>query len=789
MIVDSRSRGAQLVERLGLTIIGQEGHNLKLACINCDSSDAFRIHRDKGIGYCHSCKSKYSRLELATKVLNGNQSAAWRLLEEIGLEQPRHGRNGQASNGRAKQDVMAIVAREKGVTVEALKVYGAKVEGGGVVLPMYDGKGQQCSTFAMKPGGGKGLYAEGRRTGLFFPHDENGNVRLPQADQNWHVVEGVKDAAALLALGLLACGLPTSSMARKFARLFGGVDLVLIPDRDQAGIDGAEKTARLLFGKAKSIRIATLPAEFSATKGDDVRDVLKMPDGRELVLQAIADAQPWKPATANRTARTRGERTITVRDPPTLDLHEASGRTDIANARRLVALHRGKMLWCDQWNKWLIWDGRRWAIDFQRQAEALAKDVADAIWKETGELLAKLGSADQQEIIRFARATAGAKGIANMLSLARSEPNISIVPGRLDTHPWLWNCTNGTVDLRTGSVRKHDRADLLTKLCPHEFVQGPEAESPLWDKFLADIFADNADMIRFVQRLFGCALVGEVTEHVLPILWGKGSNGKSVLVEVMLDVFGDDYGCKAARDLLLAKKNESHPTERADLHGKRLVVCSETDEGRRLAEGLVKELTGGDTIKARRMKEDFWSFKPSHTAILTTNHRPEVSGTDHGIWRRLRLVPFTQCFWDADKRETGPPEFKADKQLKAKLKNESAGILRWLVEGCLSWQRDGLGEPAEVTNATADYRNEEDTLGKFIAACCIVESEARAAATDLFRAYREYTGDELMNQTKMGRLLGERGFRNDRFSAGKNKGRMRWCGIGLLTDHAEPSEE
>ena len=141
-------------------------------------------------------------------------------------------------------------------------------------------------------------------------------------------------------------------------------------------------------------------------------------------------------------------------------------------------------------------------------------------------------------------------------------------------------------------------------------------------------------MVRFLQRLFGSALVGQVIEHVLPILWGKGANGKSVLVETMLHVFGPDYGCKAASDLLLAKRIDSHPTERADLHGKRLVACVETDENRRLAEGLVKELTGGDTIKARRMREDFWSFKPQHTALLVSNHKPEVRGTDNGIWRR-----------------------------------------------------------------------------------------------------------------------------------------------------------
>jgi hypothetical protein len=163
---------------------------------------------------------------------------------------------------------------------------------------------------------------------------------------------------------------------------------------------------------------------------------------------------------------------------------------------------------------------------------------------------------------------------------------------------------------------------------------------PRWRTALDAILAGDAKMVQFVCRLFGAALAGEVIDHVLPILHGSGSNGKSLLTETMLEVFGD-YADKASSDLLLVKHGESHPTEKADLFGKRLVFAVETDEGRRLSESLTKELTGGDTIKARRMREDFWSFKPQHTVVLVTNHKPRVAGTDHAMWRRLTLVPFT----------------------------------------------------------------------------------------------------------------------------------------------------
>lgn len=286
----STSRGAVLAERLGIEPLGKDGHNVKAACIACDSSDAFRVHQDTGVAYCHSCKAKWSRLELATTVL-GDQKAAWSLLEELGLEQPRHRANGHA-NGKPIDPIEAV-AKAKGITADALKAYGAKAAFRNVVVPAYGPDGQQCSTFTLPPAG-KGLFAKGKKAGLFFPH-EGDAVRLPQPGETWHGVEGPKDAAALHQIGKLAVGLNTCAMAAKFARLFVGVDVVLIPDRDTAGIEGAEKSARALFGKAASIRIAHLPAEVQDKGGEDIRDILKREGGGQLVLQAIDDAAAWKP--------------------------------------------------------------------------------------------------------------------------------------------------------------------------------------------------------------------------------------------------------------------------------------------------------------------------------------------------------------------------------------------------------------------------------------------------------------------------------------------------------------
>ena len=209
---------------------------------------------------------------------------------------------------------------------------------------------------------------------------------------------------------------------------------------------------------------------------------------------------------AKRTARKRAKSKPRI-TANTLDLRSPAARTDLANTRRLVKRHGTTMRWCDPWGKWVIWDGRRWAVDQERRAESLAKDVASTLWADVAKLLPDVGGDTAIELVRFAHATASARGIANMLTLARSEADIPILPESLDAHPWLLNCANGTLDLQTGKLLPHDRGHNLSKLLPHDYVQGAEGESPKWDEFLATIFAENANMIRFVQRLFGSSLL------------------------------------------------------------------------------------------------------------------------------------------------------------------------------------------------------------------------------------------------------------------------------------------
>jgi putative DNA primase/helicase len=454
-----------------------------------------------------------------------------------------------------------------------------------------------------------------------------------------------------------------------------------------------------------------------------------------------------------------------IGDPESLDLREQSGRTDTANGKRLAQGWGDQFRWCEPWKKAIVWDGKRWAQDNELKLPSYAKLICENIWRDTGKLLPAVGGELATEMVRFAKNTASAKGIDNMLKMARSEKDIPVLPEQLDSHPWYFNCANGVIDLQTGKLLGHRKEFLLTKLSPIEYPTDSGVDCPLWLDTLEKIFAGDSEIVGFVRRLLGSAMVGSVTEHILPIFWGSGSNGKSLVVETLLEIFGE-YGDKAAADLLMTKRNESHPTERADLHGRRLVFCVETEDGRRLAESMVKELTGGDTIKARRMREDFWSFIPSHSAILATNHRPRVRGSDHAMWRRLRLVPFTVTFWDETRGETGPPELKADRQLKEKLRAEHPGILRWLVNGCLEWQRIGLGEPDAVRAATADYKQAEDIIAQFFNECCAWPVEGvRTSFADLRAEYELWckrNGEKPFSSRRLGDWLFDHGVEKKR---------------------------
>jgi P4 family phage/plasmid primase-like protien len=444
-------------------------------------------------------------------------------------------------------------------------------------------------------------------------------------------------------------------------------------------------------------------------------------------------------------------------------------RTDQGNAERLVNRHGSDLLHVEAWGRWLVWDGTRWQFDDTNEVFRRAKETVKTMYHEADP---GNGAPIDGELSKHALRSESAPRIRDMISLAKSEPGIAARTSDFDRDLWPLNCENGTLDLRTGKLREHRREDRITKTAGTRYES--DADAPTWEAFLERVLP-SVSLRGFVQRLCGYALTGDVSEQILPFLYGTGANGKSTLVNTVLAVMGD-YGQQAAPDLLLAKKG-SHPTELADLFGARFVASVEVEDGRRMAEGLVKQLTGGERIRARYMRQDFWEFDPTHKVFLVANHKPEVRGTDHAIWRRIKMVPFDVTI----------PNSEKDERLPEKLRDEMPGILAWMVRGCLDWQAEGLGEPDEVRAATEGYRAEMDVLASFIGDRCVVHERASVLATPLYEAYRgwcEENGEQPAKQTKFGRSLRERGFEKALESGTRRK---MWRGIGLHDPRTAPT--
>ncbi|MEJ7872120.1 MAG: phage/plasmid primase, P4 family [Rubrobacteraceae bacterium] len=434
--------------------------------------------------------------------------------------------------------------------------------------------------------------------------------------------------------------------------------------------------------------------------------------------------------------------------------------TDLGNASRLIAHHGEDLRYCYPWGSWLIWDGRRWSLDESGEIHRRAKRTVREIYREAADAA---DDETRKALGKHAKASEAENRIQAMISLAKSE--VPIMPAAMDANPWLLNVSNGTVDLRTGELLEHRRDDLITKLAGK---YGPEASASTWTATLERVLP-SAEVRAFFKRLCGYAISGDVSEHVLPVLYGTGANGKSTILNALLEAAGE-YGMQAAPDLLIAKRG-GHPTEVADLFGMRVVASIEVEDGRRLAEALVKSLTGGDKVRARRMRQDFWQFDPTHTAFLCTNHKPEIRGTDAGIWRRIRLIPFTETI----------PGAEQDKKLPEKLRVELPGILAWAVEGCLEWQRDGLKAPEEVRKATGAYRSEMDVIGAFLRDECETQQGYSATFKEVYDRYEEWCeegGEKPETRRKFNARLKERGQFTDRRSG--PGGSYEWHGLQLL---------
>ncbi len=459
-----------------------------------------------------------------------------------------------------------------------------------------------------------------------------------------------------------------------------------------------------------------------------------------------------------------------VQFPTTFDLFKIHPETtDTGNADRFAVVSGDDFRFCALWKKWIRWDCRRWAIDeceaileramkFIRYCRSVAETFPNG--EEKSQVLSWLGKSESH-----AKLTA-------MLSLARAK--LSVIPDSLDSDPWLFNVQNGTLDLRTGEIRPHDRADMITKISPVEYR--PFEECPKWKKFLEEILLGRQEVINYLKRFLGYCLTGLTREQLFVIAWGLGENGKTVIANVLLHIFGD-YAGEFPTESLMVRKNEGIPNDLAALRGCRLAMFAESESGQRLAESRLKSLTGGDLVAARYLYGEFFSFTPQCKLILRTNHRPHIRGTDHAIWRRVSLIPF----------EYKVPADKKNAQLTEELKAEASGIFNWLIEGCMNWQQEGLKQPVMIEEATEDYRQEEDVLGDFLKQKTATDVSGRTQSKTLYDAYVGYcqaNGLHELSQKAFSMTLEERGMKKI-----KAKNGNYWHGILLQLSEATSSQE
>lgn len=502
----------------------------------------------------------------------------------------------------------------------------------------------------------------------------------------------------------------------------------------------------------------------------------------------LRDSQPARLVDTDRLrdgAERRGMDLPHVTPGPDFPLH------DIGNGRRFCALYGAQFRWVDDWSCWLHWTGCRWERNADLAARRCAKATAESIFAE-----ASAATHDRDKLVKHWLVSCASGRITAMLEMAKAD--LAITSKDLDTDLWVLNFPNGTVDLRTGNLRPHNPADLITYVCSSDYDAEAHISDSVgavaWRKFLRDVTNGDDEYAMYMQRAFGYGCVGEPREEILLSCYGEARTGKSTMLETIRVHLGDYSEELAFEDLLKKHGGGSDLTPGlARLQGKRFVASSESSAGRALNEGLVKTLTGGEAITTAAKYERPVTWVPQLLLALASNSRPRIPHDDSGMWRRYREIPFLHQMADpADL--SAPPERRADPGLKSLLRLEAGkAVLAWLVDGCLLWQQQGLGTCAAVERSSAECRAEMNPLGGWLADACRVDTERRdwfTTTADLYASYAEWH-----------RHAGERGLplslkdfgraikgvvKSDR-SQRRVEGRAVWGYTGILTADGVPS--
>ena len=417
---------------------------------------------------------------------------------------------------------------------------------------------------------------------------------------------------------------------------------------------------------------------------------------------------------------------------------------DMGNAQRMLDLFGQKILYNYNEKKWLIYDGIRWRTDGTGFIRTLADrsiarmSVEAAYYESQGEDMAKAF----QKHLKSCRSNKSKNAM-----LSELEHHVPVTPNDLDREKSLLNTADCVIDLRTLETQPHDAELLITKYTPIKYK--PDAECPLWEKFLYEIFGGDETLVEYIQRAVGYSLTGSTSEQCAFFLYGTGSNGKSTFLDIVREICGDYATNIQPETIMVRPSGGTASSDVARLKGARFVTSVEPNEGMRINEGLLKQLTGDDIVTARKLYSEEFEFRPEFKLWMATNHKPIIRGTDTGIWRRVRMIPFTVHI---------PPE-RVDKALKQKLLGELEGIFAWAVKGVRLYNEQGLRMPVAVAAAVEEYRAEMDVISSFVSSCCIVEAGRQVKANVLYRVYAEWcsrNNEYCMSSTKFGTEVAKR---------------------------------
>ena len=434
--------------------------------------------------------------------------------------------------------------------------------------------------------------------------------------------------------------------------------------------------------------------------------------------------------------------------------------TDITNRDYFLKAFGSKIRYCLMWNKFLIWNGTCWEIDKKGKVE---EDCVDFVHHMYRGLRVITDLQLQKDFEKHLIKSESFRRIQALVGLLKMSKDIKASDDELDTDNYLFNVNGITLNLKNGKGFPPEPTNLITKRS--KFIYDKDAKCPTWDMFLLQIFNKDTDLIRFVQKAMGYSLSGDVREQCLFILWGTGANGKSTFLNVLQELFGD-YACTTGTETFM-KKTSEQSNDLARLKGIRLVTTTEVEQGKALSESLIKQITGGDEITARFLYGEYFSFKPTFKIFMATNHKPKIRGADNGIWRRIKMIPFTVTI----------PAEQRDKTLTEKLIAENSGILNWLIQGYALWRKEGLNEPEAIRDANEEYRMDMDAVGTFVNDCFDLDASMRWRLPNqmLYQTYIKWcnaNNERVMSQKWLTMRMSEKGFKR----MVSNTGRI-WLGL------------